>query len=177
MKLTFAGLGLLSLTGCASIVDGSTQVVSIETRRGTELVSGAACQLTNDKGTWFVTTPGTVSMHRSYNDLSIKCDKTGSEPGITTITSSTKGMTFGNILFGLVAGPIGAAVDTGTGSAYDYPSLITVMMGGEKIMTPPVVPAPGISSQATNTAWVAPVNVMHSCSTLPPGQRFNCTIP
>lgn len=177
MKLIFAVLGLLSLTGCASIIDGSTEVVSVETRRGTDLVSGATCQLTNDKGTWFVTTPGTVAMHRSYDDLNVKCEKAESEPGITTVKSSTKGMAFGNIIFGLFGGPVGAAVDTGTGAAYDYPALITVTMGTEKIITPRVVPAPAIAPAATNTAWVTPGNIMQSCSTMPPGQRINCTIP
>ncbi|MFM0079755.1 hypothetical protein P0D72_12845 [Paraburkholderia sediminicola] len=177
MKSTFAVLGLLALTGCASIIDGSTQVVSVETRRGTELVSGANCQLTNNKGAWFVTTPGTVAMHRSYDDLNIKCERAESEPGVTTVKSSTRGMAFGNILLGLFGGPIGAAVDTGTGAAYDYPALITVMMGAEKIATPSVVPAPAIGPVATNTAWAAPVNIMQSCSMLRPGQRISCTIP
>jgi hypothetical protein len=177
MKLTFAVLGLLALTGCASIIDGSTQVVSVETRRGTEVVSGANCQLTNNKGTWFVTTPGTVAMHRSYDDLNIKCGKAGSEPGITTVKSSTKGMAFGNVLFGLFGGPIGAAVDTGTGAAYDYPSLITVMMGAEKLIAPVAVPAPTTAPAAATTVSIAPIRVMQSCSTLPRDLRFNCTIP
>ena len=42
------------------------------------------------------------------------------------MNSSTKAMAFGNILFG---GPIGAGVDMASGAAYDYPNLITVMMG------------------------------------------------
>jgi hypothetical protein len=36
-------------------------------------------------------------------------------------------MMAGNILFG---GFIGAGVDASTGAAYDYPSIIKVMMGG-----------------------------------------------
>ena len=50
-------------------------------------------------------------------------------------------MAFGNILFG---GVIGAAVDVGTGAAYDYPPLITVYMGKSSIVapTPPAAEAP-----------------------------------
>src|SRR5260370_39517607 len=114
MKLACAVLGLLSLTGCASMVGGSSQVISVETRKGPDVVSGAACKLTNNKGTWFLTTPGTVTVHRAYDDLSIKCEKEGIEPGILTVKSSTKGMAFGNILFG---GGIGAAVGQRTGAA------------------------------------------------------------
>jgi len=152
MKLTCAVLGLLSLTGCASIVGGSSQVVSVETRKGPDVLSGAACKLTNNKGTWFLTTPGTVTVHRAYDDLSIKCEKDGSEPGITTVKSSTKGMAFGNILFG---GVIGVAVDAGTGAAYDYPALITVAMGMTTTIAPPVAPPAGVeSTTAAKTAGV-----------------------
>jgi len=175
---SFVVLGLLSLGGCASIIDGSTQVLSVETRREAELVNGASCQLTNNKGTWYVTTPGTVAMHRSYDDLNVKCDKPGSEPGIATVSSSTRGMTFGNILVG---GIIGAAVDMGSGAAYDYPTLITVSMGAEKVVTPPATPAagplavPGIA--VTSATFAAPVGMMRSCATLPADSRINCTIP
>lgn len=48
-------------------------------------------------------------------------------------------MAFGNILFG---GVIGAAVDAGSGAAYDYPTLISVIMG-----------------EATTLAAPAPANV------------------
>ncbi len=85
--------------------------------------------MTNDKGTWFVTTPGSVSVHRSLDDLTLVCTKDGFAPATDVEKSSTKGMAFGNILFG---GLIGTAVDVSTGAAYDYPTLISV----------PVVPAP-----------------------------------
>jgi hypothetical protein len=89
-------------------------------------VDQAACTLLNNKGTYYVTSPGTVSVHRSYQDLKVTCKKDGMEPGIVSVKSSTKAMAFGNILFG---GVIGAGVDAGTGAAYDYPPLIPVEMG------------------------------------------------
>ena len=98
------------------------------------MVSGASCRLNNDKGTWFVTTPGSIVIHRSGEDLSIKCDKDGYDPGIAAVKSSTKGMAFGNILFG---GPIGAGIDIANGSAFDYPSLIQVEMGENILIAPP----------------------------------------
>lgn len=134
-------------TGCASITTGQTQPISIETRDSQgQQVSGAACKLVNDKGTYFVTSPGTVGVQRSYNDLSVNCSREKSEPGVVTAKSSTKAMAFGNILFG---GVIGAAVDAGTGAAYDYPSLLTVIMGQMTTLTPPVAAAEG-SKSATN---------------------------
>ena len=114
-------------TGCASIVTGQNQALSVETKASTgDALAGANCKLMNDKGTWFVVTPGSITVNRSYNDLNVTCEKGGHEPGVATAKSSTKAMAAGNIIFG---GVIGAAVDAGTGAAFDYPSLIQVIMG------------------------------------------------
>jgi hypothetical protein len=122
--------GMLSLvamtTGCASIIHGQNQSLSVETRNKAAQVAGATCKLSNDKGTWYVTSPGSTTVHRSFEALSVRCEKDDLPPGLTTAKSSTKAMAFGNILFG---GIIGAGVDIANGSAYDYPSLITVEMG------------------------------------------------
>lgn len=114
-------------SGCASIVNGHNQSLSVQTRSkaGTQ-VSGANCKLSNNKGVWFLTTPGTTTVHRSMQDLSLLCEKEGFDAGSVSSKSSTKAMAFGNILFG---GVIGAGVDIATGAAYDYPELIVVEMG------------------------------------------------
>lgn len=113
-------------TGCASIVTGHNQPISVETRHNGAMVREANCKLENDKGTWFVTTPGSVTVRRSFGDLHVRCEKDKHEPGILTVKSTTKAMAFGNAIFG---GVVGAGVDIATGAAYDYPSLITVEMG------------------------------------------------
>jgi hypothetical protein len=118
----------LVMAGCASIVDGSNQSLSVETTFKGVAVAGAQCALTNNKGTWFVTTPGTVTVHRSYDAMNVKCTDAGYTPVILSSTSSTKGMAFGNLLFG---GLIGAGVDMSTGAAYDYPKLITVPLDSQ----------------------------------------------
>ena len=96
----------------------------METRYQNVDVSGAQCKLRNDKGTWFVTTPGSVAVHRSYQDMVVECTKTGLPTGWASVKSSTKGMAFGNILLG---GVIGAA--------YDYPQVIVVDMGATRTIT------------------------------------------
>ncbi len=125
---------LAMTTGCASIVSGQNQSLSVETRKSTAQVAGASCKLSNNKGTWYLTSPGSTTVHRSYEDLAVRCEKDGIDPGIASVKSSTKAMAFGNILFG---GPIGAGVDMANGSAYDYPPLITVEMGETIIFPPP----------------------------------------
>jgi hypothetical protein len=124
--IVVSGLLALSLQGCASIVSGSTLSLSLETKSATgDEVSGANCKMVNDKGTWFVVTPGSVSVHRSLADLSILCTKDGFQPANNATPSSTKGVAFGNILFG---GVIGVGVDVASGAAYDYPTLIPILM-------------------------------------------------
>ncbi|WP_156545982.1 hypothetical protein [Cupriavidus sp. D384] len=120
--------------GCASIVSGTNQVVSVETRDHDQPHAGAKCKLTNSKGTYYVTTPGTITINRAYGDMSVRCDKDGQEPGLATVKSTTKAAAFGNILIG---GAIGVAVDTASGAAYDYPDLIMVRMGMNSIVSIP----------------------------------------
>jgi len=145
-------LGLCTLaSGCASIVSGTNQSISVDTHKKGVQAIAANCKLTNDKGVWYVTTPGSVTVHRSYNDISVSCEKEGHDPGLLTAKSSTKGMAFGNILVG---GVIGAGVDIATGAAYDYPNLLRIEMG-EIAFIPPVTnaaPAPG-TQPPEGTQW------------------------
>ncbi len=109
------------LPGCASIVNGTSQSVSVDTGR----VVGATCSLQNNKGLWYVNqTPGTVTVNRSYQNLFVNCKKSGLH-GSRSFASKTKPMAFGNIIFG---GAIGAGVDMADGAAYDYPNHMTVAM-------------------------------------------------
>lgn len=111
------------LTGCASIVNGNQQSVSVKTGE----IQGATCSLENNKGKWYVSnTPGSVMVHRSYDDLKVACQKKGMGVNATTVASHTKGMAFGNLLFG---GVVGAGVDMADGAAYDYPTEINIPMG------------------------------------------------
>ena len=112
---------VLLVQGCASIVSGTTQVVSVDTPG----CSAASCELTNDKGKWYLSaTPGTVSVSRAYGPMTVNC-KQSEFVGNGVFNSSTKGMAFGNILFG---GIIGAGVDMSSGAAYDYPQTMSVPM-------------------------------------------------
>jgi hypothetical protein len=149
-KMIRAGLGLgamlafAGLTGCASIVSGTNQLVSVETRAPSGAVSGASCKLQNDKGVYYVTTPGTVTVHRAYGDMLVTCDKSGLPTTTASFKSSTKAMLAGNIIFG---GAIGAGVDMASGAAYDYPALLQIMMNdGITEATATTLPAPAAAA-------------------------------
>lgn len=115
------------LTGCATITGSEHQNISVQTREqsGREL-AGAACEFTNSRGRWTVTSPGSVTINRSNEDMQVVCSKSGVEPGRAVVTSATKGSMFGNIVFG---GGVGAIIDHSKGTAYEYPSFIQVVMG------------------------------------------------
>ena len=136
------------VTGCASITGTTNQNVSIQTLQasGAE-VADAKCELTNAKGKWFVTTPGSVGITRSNDDMQVICKKEGQEPGRAVVVSATKGSMFGNIIFG---GGIGAVIDHNSGAAYEYPGFFQVMMGSVRRVEP--VGANGAAGSANSTA-------------------------
>lgn len=135
---------LTQVVGCASIVSGQNQSVSVETRAASGPVAGASCKLVNDKGTWYVTTPGSTVVQRSYGDLGVNCQKDAYASGTVSAKSNTKAMAFGNLIFG---GLLGVGVDVATGAAYDYPLLITV--GLEQVSAPAVSPFQSSSNIST----------------------------
>ena len=114
--LSSACFGLSLLTGCASIVSGNQQKITILTPPA----QNAHCSLENNKGKWYVDrTPNSIVVHRSNKDLLLICEKTGYGKSSTKVQSKLKGLIFGNIIFG---GVIGGAVDVASGSAFDYPN-------------------------------------------------------
>ncbi|MFA7280067.1 MAG: hypothetical protein WC100_08220 [Sterolibacterium sp.] len=122
-------------SGCASVTNSTYQSVSVLTREqaGNEL-SGAICEITNNKGKWFVTTPGSIMLNRSNDDLQITCSKPGEKPGKAEVVSDATASMYGNVLVG---GGLGAVVDHGNGTGYAYPSMIQVVMGmSSRIETP-----------------------------------------
>lgn len=131
------------ITGCASITGTTGQSVSVQTKSGDQLIAGANCELVNSKGRWFVTTPGSLPITRSNDDLQVTCKKDGMDQGVASVVSDTKLGMFGNIIFG---GGIGAIIDHNTGAAYEYPTLVTVFMGEAT-----TIKAPMKTAESTNT--------------------------
>lgn len=115
-------------SGCSTLTAGGTaQPVTVLTYTpdGKDL-NEVKCELTNDVGSWSVTTPNTPTVSRSNKDLFVTCKKDNFEQGTANVVSRTKGNMFGNIIFG---GGIGAIIDHNNGSAYEYPATIKVVMG------------------------------------------------
>jgi hypothetical protein len=139
----------LLTVGCASVTGTTNQNVSVQAREpsGKE-VKGASCELTNNKGKWFLTTPGSVGIHRSNDELQVTCTRDDLEPGRLAVVSGTKGSMWGNIILG---GGIGAIIDHNNGTAYEYPSFIQVVMGAFS-RTEPTKPSSGADENVTGYA-------------------------
>jgi hypothetical protein len=142
MNKLLAMASLLAVTGCASISGEKMQPISVQTIQDNKEVAGVGCTLMNDAGKWFVTTPGTVTVHKSTGDLTIDCNKDGTIAGHETLVSKANGAVWGNIIAG---GGIGYLVDRNTGAGFNYPDNVAVVLRkiGEAIglatpATPPV---------------------------------------
>lgn len=121
--LFVVGLGAITLTGCASIINGSQQVVRIETPHTTN----ATCILSNSKGEWTLqSTPGSIKVRRDSEKLSILCHKKDYADGALQVTPLYNMGNIGNLLvFGGVAGML---VDDETKATFSYPEKIRIPM-------------------------------------------------
>jgi len=115
-----AALGV-AMSGCASIVKGSSQTIAITSPPTT----GATCTLSSSQGNWQMITPGSVTVERSKNDMQVRCVKQGWQDGFGMIPSNFEGWTVGNLVFG---GVIGIGVDAATGAMNEYPNSFQVPM-------------------------------------------------
>jgi hypothetical protein len=126
-KKTLAVVAVLACSGCASIVNDSTQPMKVETKnQAGELVTGAECRLSNDYGTVTMRSGDTTQVRRSSKDLDIVCkDPKNFDANARAISRANGGM-WGNIILG---GGIGAIIDHNKGTAYTYPTWVQLVFG------------------------------------------------
>lgn len=115
---------LLILTGCASVAGQKMQPILVQTFHNNIEIANVGCTLTNDAGSWYLTTPASAVVHKSTGDLAIDCKKENFS-GNQTLISKSNGAVWGNILIG---GGIGYIVDRNTGAGFDYPVSTTIML-------------------------------------------------
>src|SRR5437867_4232360 len=89
----------MTVAGCATIVKGTDQQVSLDTPG----YAGAECILiSKEVGRRTGTTPAVMNLPKSKDNITVQCHK-GCARGSGVISSNTEAMTAGNIVFG---GPI-----------------------------------------------------------------------
>lgn len=114
-------IAVLALSGCATIVDGTTQEIALST----EPEQNAECTLSNSAGSWKISTPGNIQVHKSASTLAVTCTKAGYLESKKFVSAKTAPNTHGNILTG---GLIGSLVDASSGAMNQYPAAIVVSM-------------------------------------------------
>jgi len=138
---------MTTLSGCASITQGTDQQVAITTTP-----AGARCELSRAGSIVAVAdpTPEIVTIDKSRKDITVACSKSGYDTTSGILGSDIAGMTFGNLLAG---GVIGFAVDAGTGAMSKYDNQITVPLTATTADTA----APSMSLEPATTITVEPI--------------------
>lgn len=116
-------LTILILGGCSSIIEGTSQQITVNTNP-----PGANCSL-NRQGLSIARinpTPGATTIKKDKYDISISCTKKGYQEATYLNHSGVAGATVGNIILG---GGIGWAIDSASGAdnKYDSPVNITLI--------------------------------------------------
>lgn len=118
---------VLTLTGCASIVNDTTHPMKIETKNAAgEAITGAECKISNDYGSISAKSGETAQVRRSSKDIDISCKHPQNADANGRIISRANAGLAGNIIFG---GGIGAIIDHNKGTAYTYPTWIQLVFG------------------------------------------------
>lgn len=113
---------LFLLSGCASIVSGKSQEITLDTTP-----PGANCNLNRD-GKFLAgvpQTPGTVKVEKTKDDIEVVCQKPQYTQAKENLDSGTDGWVFGNVLLG---GLIGWGVDSAVGADNKYPEKVAINM-------------------------------------------------
>ncbi len=120
MKKFFPLVVALFASGCASITQGTTQVISFSIDP-----PEAKCAISNNQNSQIGSVSGKSNLlhvSKGSGDLIANCTASGFEPKITRIVSTTQ-----------TAGVIGVAIDFGitdmlTGAMWKYPDHVTVVL-------------------------------------------------
>jgi hypothetical protein len=143
---SLASLTGASLTGCATVMDGHTQAVSVQTLKNDVIPVEGSCVVSNKQGSWTINTPGTVSVDRGRGNLNLACTAPGYRPEIISVAAAHNQDEGGNMLLG---GGVGIIVDYSDGAAYQYPGEIDVPM---QLAAPPAPVAAVPSAPAARTS-------------------------
>jgi hypothetical protein len=127
----------LSLGGCSTIIEGSTQEVYVNTNP-----PSADCTFTRQGVviSRIPQTPAAATIKKTKYDIMITCNKAGYQTATYLNHSGTAGATWGNIVLG---GGVGWAVDSASGSdnKYESPVNITLVPGYTPVPPPSPVPS------------------------------------
>ncbi len=122
VKARLLTLALVVLSGCATMMSGREQVISVDTVN----VKGATCRGEDQAGAKYVwtNTPSSTTVIKGDGPLVIKCEAKGFKLTTRVVQEGTSNALLGNIItLGL-----GALVDAVSGAAQPYPDVIKISL-------------------------------------------------
>jgi len=127
-KLILATVVATSLTGCATVFQGTDQTVNIVTRSN----SGAGdtvCAISNSDGTWYANGKAdTVTIDRDGSDVHVNCQNDEQFGSATVESSFQGGWLFADLLWDACILTMSCLIDGASGAFFEYPSNIDVYM-------------------------------------------------
>ncbi|MEM7188885.1 MAG: hypothetical protein AAF439_04670 [Pseudomonadota bacterium] len=115
MKYAILAVAALAVSGCATVVDGTTQLIQLETN-----VEGSSCSIFQDgaKIKTDVPLPGTVELDRRMSDLILDCQAEGYEPVKMALVAGGNPLSVvGHMTSSLL---VGGALDAALGGVGEY---------------------------------------------------------
>jgi hypothetical protein len=169
-RLTAAGVAafLCAFTGCATIVNGTTEEVSLSSTP-----DGARATI---DGAQTVTTPATVSLSRG-DEHTITFHKDGYQDDSERLTSSTSGWIWGNVLVGGIAGAMVDA-ESGAGKKLSSNALNVTLTPLASADSTASAPAPGAAqAAASRPATSGQTGAVINAAPSPPAPRHKQPAP
>lgn len=111
---------VILLSGCSSIVEGTSQTLTVNTNP-----PGATCDFNRESrviGT-IQSTPGSLLVQKTKHDITVVCRKEGYQDASFFNKSDVAGATVGNIILG---GGIGWAIDSASGADNKYTEIMNI---------------------------------------------------
>jgi hypothetical protein len=119
---TAAAIAAVCLSGCASIISGTSQEIKVVTNP-----PGANCELVREGAVIARVdqTPGGATIKKTKHDITLKCHKDGYQEATYLNHSGAEGSTFGNMVLG---GGVGWAIDSASGADNHYDGIVNISL-------------------------------------------------
>ncbi|MEP0709518.1 MAG: hypothetical protein ABJL17_16450 [Parvibaculum sp.] len=121
-KIAAAFSLIVSLSACSSIIEGTSQEITVNTNP-----DGADCSLVRE-GVSIARinpTPGAATIKKTKYDISIECTKAGYSKATFLNHSDVAGATVGNVILG---GGVGWAIDSASGADNKYETPVNITL-------------------------------------------------
>jgi PEGA domain len=116
----------ITSTGCVSVFEGTSQDISVNTNP-----AGATCSLEREGKSIgsVVNTPGTATVRKTKNDITVKCDKPGYETATYINHSGVSSAIAANVAVDLLlTAGISSIVDSANGADNKYEPVVNLSL-------------------------------------------------